>query len=147
MKLISAFVFAIRIVQSLYYLNPKFQASSYLLWLYSPVCVVPGQKPPKTGFLRTKLECKTLKFTYHFQCVPHSTCRTQLLTCCFHYRSNKSGIYEPRSEKTGLRGFRPGPTQSRLYSYRRWLEGLYYPFSENKGADQLRICKNLVFSR
>ena len=32
-------------VQSLYLLNPKFQASSYLLWLYSPVCVRPGQKP------------------------------------------------------------------------------------------------------
>ena len=30
-KLISAFVFAIRIVQSLYYLYPKFQASSHLL--------------------------------------------------------------------------------------------------------------------
>ena len=44
-KLISAFVFAIWIVQSLYYLNPKFQASSYLLWLHSPVCVRPGRKP------------------------------------------------------------------------------------------------------
>ena len=31
-------------------------------------------------------------------------------------------IYEPRSEKTGLRGFRPGPIQTRLYSDRRWLE-------------------------
>ena len=29
---------------------------------------------------------------------------------------------EPRREKTGLRGFRPGPTHTRLYSYRRWLE-------------------------
>ena len=29
-KLISAFVFGIRIVQSLYFLNPKFQASSHL---------------------------------------------------------------------------------------------------------------------
>ena len=29
---------------------------------------------------------------------------------------------EPRCEKTGLRGFRPGPTQTRLYSHRRWLE-------------------------
>ena len=38
-KLISAFVFATRTVLSLYFLNPKFQASSYLLWLYSPVCV------------------------------------------------------------------------------------------------------------
>ena len=49
-KLISAFVFAIRIVQSLYYLNPKFQASSHLLWLYSPVCVRPGQKPRRPVF-------------------------------------------------------------------------------------------------
>ena len=38
-QLISAFVFAIRIVRSLFYLNPKFQASSYILWLYSLVCV------------------------------------------------------------------------------------------------------------
>ena len=29
---------------------------------------------------------------------------------------------EPRSEKNGLRGFRPGPTQTGLYSHRRWLE-------------------------
>ena len=29
---------------------------------------------------------------------------------------------EPRSEKTGLRGFRPSRTQTRLYSYRKWLE-------------------------
>ena len=28
-------------------------------------------------------------------------------------------IYEPRCEKTGLRGFRPGPTQTGLYSQRR----------------------------
>ena len=44
-KLISAFVFATRIVHSLYYKYPKFQASSHLLWLYSPVCVGPGRKP------------------------------------------------------------------------------------------------------
>ena len=31
-------------------------------------------------------------------------------------------LIEPRCEKTGLRGFRPGPTQTRLYSHRRWLE-------------------------
>ena len=31
-------------------------------------------------------------------------------------------LYEPRCEKTGLRNFRPGPTQTRLYNYRRWLE-------------------------
>ena len=44
-KLIRAFVFATRIVQFLYYLNPKFQASSHLQWLYSLVCVRPGQNP------------------------------------------------------------------------------------------------------
>ena len=59
-------------------------------------------------------------------------------------------------------------TKTGLYSHRRWLglkfwidevEGLYYPCSENKGADQLRgyrkadlrlcfrICKMPVFSR
>ena len=26
-------------------------------------------------------------------------------------------LIEPRSEKTGLRGFRPGPTQTGLYSH------------------------------
>ena len=49
-KLISAFVFAIRIVQSLYYVNPIFQSSSHLLWLYSPVCVGPGRKPRRSVF-------------------------------------------------------------------------------------------------
>ena len=44
---ISAFVFATQIVQSLFFLNTKFQASSYLLWLYSLVCVGPGRKPER----------------------------------------------------------------------------------------------------
>ena len=49
-KLISAFVVATRIVQSLYFLNPKFQASSHLLCLCSPVCVRPGRKPRRPVF-------------------------------------------------------------------------------------------------
>ena len=49
-QLISAFVFANRIVQSLFFLNPKFQAPSQLLWLYSPVCVGPGRKPRRPVF-------------------------------------------------------------------------------------------------
>ena len=49
-KLISAFVFATRIVQSLYFLNLKFQASSHFLWLYSPVCVGPGRKHRRPVF-------------------------------------------------------------------------------------------------
>ena len=45
-----------------------------------------------------------------------------LLTHSGTYPIKGMFVYEPRSEKTGLRGFRPGPTQIRLYSYRRWLE-------------------------
>ena len=37
--------FATRIVQFLFYLNPKFQASSSFLYLYRPVCVGPVRKP------------------------------------------------------------------------------------------------------
>ena len=44
-KLISVFVFATRIVHFLFFLNPKFQASSLLLKLYRPVCVRPVRKP------------------------------------------------------------------------------------------------------
>ena len=51
-KLISAFVFATRIVQFLFYLNPKFQASSSFLSLYRPVCVGPGRKPRRPVFSR-----------------------------------------------------------------------------------------------
>ena len=49
-KPISAFVFAIPIVQSLYFLNPKFQASYHLLWLYNPVCMGPGKKKRRPVF-------------------------------------------------------------------------------------------------
>ena len=49
-KLISAFVFAPRIVQFLFYLYPKFQVSSHLLWLYITVCVGPGRKPRRPVF-------------------------------------------------------------------------------------------------
>ena len=44
-KLISAFVFATRIVQFLYFLNPKFPVSSHLLCLYRLVFVRPVRKP------------------------------------------------------------------------------------------------------
>ena len=43
-KLISAYVFATRIVQYLYFLNPKFPASSHLLWLLRLVRVGPVRK-------------------------------------------------------------------------------------------------------
>ena len=48
----SAFVFATRIVQFLFYLNPKLQASSSFLSLYRPICVGPGRKPRRPVFSR-----------------------------------------------------------------------------------------------
>ena len=37
-------------------------------------------------------------------------------------------LFEPRCEKTGLLGFRPGPTQTGLCSHRRWLEAGNFGF-------------------
>ena len=39
---------------------------------------------------------------------------------------------EPRSEKTGLRGFRPCPTQTGLCSHRRWLEASNFLFRKRR---------------
>ena len=55
-----AFVFATHIVQSHYLLNPKFQASSYLLWLYSTVCVRPVGNP-KDRFSHDTAQIVSLK--------------------------------------------------------------------------------------
>ena len=43
--MIIAFVFATLIVQDLLYLYPKFQDCSFLLRMYRPVCVRPGDTP------------------------------------------------------------------------------------------------------
>ena len=42
--------FLTQIVQSLFFLNPTFQAASYLLRLHSLVCVGPGRKPRRPVF-------------------------------------------------------------------------------------------------
>ena len=44
-KLISDFVFATRMIQLLYFLNPKFPVSVHLLCCYSSVCVGHVRKP------------------------------------------------------------------------------------------------------
>ena len=86
-KLISPFVFAIRIVQFLFSINPKFQASSHLLWLYSPICVGPGRKPRRPVFSErdsytviietdlskvqyVQLSCRPLLFLCHINDLP-----------------------------------------------------------------------------
>ena len=64
-KLISAFVFATWIVQSLCFLNPKFQASNHLLWLYSQFCVGPGRKPRRRVFSQRD-SLGSMQLTYSF---------------------------------------------------------------------------------
>ena len=45
-------VFTTQIVQHLFFLNPKFQAFSFFLGLYRPICVGPGRKHRRPVFLR-----------------------------------------------------------------------------------------------
>ena len=47
----AALVFADKIVLYVYLLNPKFQDSSYLLWLSRPVWVLPGRYPEDEAHL------------------------------------------------------------------------------------------------
>ena len=54
-QLISAFVFATRIVEFFFFLNPKSQASSLFLSLHRPVCVGHRLKIPNTSFLASWL--------------------------------------------------------------------------------------------
>ena len=59
-----------------------------------------------------------------------SLTRSEILKTFFLVTSYKN---EPRCEKAGLRGFRPGPTQTGLYSHRRWLEAYAKSrFSQNE---------------
>ena len=52
---------------SLYFLNMKFQASSHLLWLYSPVSVGPGWKPQRQVFM-TQLIWEASRETLLYVC-------------------------------------------------------------------------------
>ena len=64
-------IYATRIVQSLSYLNSIFQASSYLLWFHSLVCVGPGRKPRKPVFSQRGSYC------LNFQCTPYGTSKSR----------------------------------------------------------------------
>ena len=89
-KLISAFVFATRIVQSLYYLNPKFQASSHLLWLYSLVCVGPGWKPQRPVFSQ--------RGSYYLSLIVKKTLSLRLSS-----RSGTNQAVQPKKMVAGLK--------------------------------------------
>ena len=48
--------------------------------------------------------------------------------------------YEPRCEKTGLRDFLPGPTQTGLYNQGRWIEALNFGFTKQRDCI-IRVAK------
>ena len=93
-QLISAFVFAIRIVQSLYYLNAKFKASSHLLRLQCLPCVGPGRKPRRPVFSRRgsfdrKQDChgwKSIIYSLKYTLITHAN----------HYVASESILYSLR---------------------------------------------------
>ena len=66
----------------------------------------------------------------------------QLLVKYIHFqkRNYSSIIIEPRREKTGLRGFRPGPTQTGLYKHRKELEACNFGFKK-KRKYTIRVAK------
>ena len=135
-KLISAFVFATRIVQFLFYLNPKFQASSSFLLLCRTCSETTLLVFPRGGSNVAFKESKSIKDMSHLVGKP---------TMWFPNRSDTN---------------RPVQLQKQAGSLKFWIyleEDLYYPSSENKGADQLRgyreadqhlcfrLCRLLVF--
>ena len=115
-KLISAFVFATQIVQSLFFLNPKFQASRYLRWLHSPVCVGPGRKPRRPVFSQ--------RGSYYVAI--RNGCRENNK---YYIDQITAGLHAPlfpsymvmKFQLTCLWDLRPSLTQTGLYSHRRWL--------------------------
>ena len=134
-QLISAFVFATRRAQFLLYLYPKFQDSSFLLWLYRPVWVGPGRNPRRSVFSRQGsfmlfvLLCQSasqgqrnpIKFWKQFSLDLSIWIPNLLITGCV---TAWVWIWAATQEKqsNSLRGFQPGPTQTVLYKHKRWLE-------------------------
>ena len=55
--------------------------------------------------------------------------RSPVIGLCW---SDCSSTIVPRCEKTGLQGFWPGLTQTRLYSHRRWLEAWNFRFRKKR---------------
>ena len=79
------FVFTTHIVQLLYFLKPKFPASSLLLWLYRMVCVGPVRKP-HSGFLELWLlsySCKIDFFPVEHVIYTHTVVYSELCVVIF----------------------------------------------------------------
>ena len=48
------------------------------------------------------------------------------------WRAKSSAWFELQGNKTCFRGFRPGPTQTWLYTYRRWLQAWKFRFRKKR---------------
>ena len=140
-KLIIAFAFAIQIVQSLYYLHPKFQASSHLLWLYRSVCVGPGRKPRRPVFSQRGSDdcmeqlkiikhypfycynCKADSPFYYMYCVNPWTL-SYYTGCSTNGSKRLSNV--PRSEKNRSSGFPTRSDTNRAVQPQKMARGLKF---------------------
>ena len=141
---ISAFVYVTKIEHPLFFLNPKVRASSCTARFVSDLV---GN--PNTGFLMTLLMMTllmTLRSKEYYNGFWQMSRVMRKPTFWFSTRSDTNQAVQSQKMARNSR-FRI-----------KVVEGLYYPFSENKGADQLRsncaadlrlcfrICKKPVFS-
>ena len=136
-KLISTFVFSKGIVQFFYFLNPQYAICSCLLWPYSLVFIGPIWKP-QCLFSRV-----AALFLNNFQAIRRQLC--WLIIEDFHFVTSYSLMaiitkFEPRREKTGLRDFRPGLTQTGLYHFRSRLEARNFRFKKKRNCT-IRVSK------
>ena len=67
-----------------------------------------------------ELSSNIIKYAPYFFCCSNYKVRITNVSVSDSYGTFQSEIQnEPRREETGLRGFRPCPTQTRLYNHRR----------------------------
>ena len=83
-----------------------------------------GNKVPTVWFVPSYVHSEKIIFRGHHElpvCVG-MTNKHDRFAFTIHYNNNADTLYEPCHEINQRSAFRPGPTQTRLYSYRRWLE-------------------------
>ena len=107
-QLISAFVFTTQIAQFLFFLIPKFQASSLLVRLYRPVCVRLVWKPRRWVFSHRSSNVSLYTSLIHkFK----HTCLCASVVLAFLYGLNSSApnpgihIFQLRSENSATKSF------------------------------------------
>ena len=122
--LISTFVFATRIVHFLFFLNPKFPASSHLLCLCSLVCVEPVQKSfcwfshdtapiINMMILWLKMSAAVVAIISRFFLSCKLTVLSTMMPCCCQHR----GSY-PRSNSLSVLSY---DSQKRILLLSKWI--------------------------